>query len=133
MHRTCRLFMAQAALALICLGLAVFVASRGAMADGSPLDTLLSTKIFADVPEAKDFVRESRPPPESLAYQPVTGSDREGPNPRSQAELKALENELHNAAVHNVSRAEKRLGYKKPSVAKSAKREESHATNSATR
>jgi len=127
------LYQLQIGLAAICLGLAVLVAAQEAKAGDSPLDTLLSTRVWADVPEAKDFVRESRPPPESLAYQPVTGPDRTGPELRSQAELKALETELESAAAHNVRSAERRLGYRKPSAAKSAKREEIHAINSANR
>ncbi|MCI0467060.1 MAG: hypothetical protein L0Y57_08660 [Beijerinckiaceae bacterium] len=114
--------MANFALAALCLCLAVFLAARDAKAGGSPLDTLLSTRLFADVPEAKDFVRESRPPPENLNYQPVTGPDREGPKPKSQAEIEALENELERAAARNVRSAEKHLGYRNPSAAKSAKR-----------
>ena len=39
---------------------------------GSPLDTLMSTRLFADVPEAKDFVRETRrsPIPSSSSRRP---------------------------------------------------------------
>ena len=59
------------------------VHAQEAKPGGSPLDTLMHTKIWADVPEAKDFVRGTRPPPDSLAYQPVTGTDPERPKLRS--------------------------------------------------
>src|SRR6266576_3888460 len=70
------------------------VHAQQAKPGGSPLDTLMHTKIWADVPEAKDFVRETRPPPDSLVYQPVTGTDPDRPKLRSKAELEALANEL---------------------------------------
>ena len=111
------------ALAAICLGCGPPVHSQEAKAAGSPLDTLMHTKIWADVPEAKDFVRETRPPPDSLAYQPVTGTDPERPKLRSKAELEALENELERAASHNDRRAGKRAGIKKSVSVKTVKRE----------
>ena len=45
------------ALAAICLGFGPLVHAQEAKPGGSPLDTLMHTKIWADVPEAKDFVR----------------------------------------------------------------------------
>lgn len=86
---------------------------------GSPLDTLMQTKLWADVPEAKDFVRESRPPPDSLDYQPVTGTDPERPKPKTKDELKSLEAELERAAEHNLRSAGRRSA--KPPAAKAAK------------
>lgn len=84
----------------------------------------MHTKIWADVPEAKDFVRETRPPPDSLAYQPVTGTDPERPKLRSKAELEALQSELERAAAHNDRNVGKRVGIKKPAAATtSGKRE----------
>lgn len=68
---------------------------------GSPLDTLMSTRIWADVPEAKDFVRAARPAPDSLTYQPVTGTDPERPKLRNETELKALASELESALAQN--------------------------------
>ncbi|MGH6869355.1 MAG: hypothetical protein ACREDA_10925, partial [Methylocella sp.] len=87
------------ALAGICLGFGPVVHAQEAKAGGSPLDTLMHTKIWADVPEAKDFVRETRPPPASLAYQPVTGTDPERPKLRSKVKLEVLESELARAAA----------------------------------
>jgi hypothetical protein len=103
----------------ICLAVAPFAHAQQAKTGGSPLDTLMSTKLWADVPEAKDFVRETRPPPDSLAYQPVTGTDPERPKPRSKAELQALEGELEKAGAQNERNARKRLGIKKAASAAS--------------
>lgn len=114
---------ALAALAGICLGLGPLAHAQEAKPGGSPLDTLMHTKIWADVPEAKDFVRETRPPPDSLAYQPVTGTDPERPKLRSKAELEALEGELERAASHNGRNAGKRGGIKKSVSVKTVKRE----------
>ena len=111
------------ALAGICLGFDPLAEAQEAKAGGSPLDTLMHTKIWADVPEAKDFVRETRPPPDSLAYQPVTGTDPERPKLRSKAELEALESELTRAATHNDRRAGKRMGVKKSASVKTVKHE----------
>ena len=112
-----------AALAGICLGFGALAHAQEAKPGGSPLDTLMHTKIWADVPEAKDFVRETQPPPDSLAYQPVTGTDPERPKLRSKAELEDLESELEGAAARNDRKAGKRAGIKKPVAVKSVKRE----------
>ena len=110
------------ALAAICLDFDLLAHAQEAKG-GSPLDTLMHTKIWADVPEAKDFVRETRPQPDSLAYQPVTGTDHERPKLRSKVELEALESELERAASHNGRNAGKRVGMKKSVSAKTVKRE----------
>src|ERR1700737_3607250 len=102
-----------AALAGVCLGYGPPGRAQEAKPGGSPLDTLMHTKIWADVPEAKDFVRETRPPPDSLTYQPVTGHDPERPKLRSKVELEALESELDRAASHNDRKAGKHVGTKK--------------------
>jgi hypothetical protein len=106
-----------AALALICLASCPFAQAQQAKTGGSPLDTLMSTRLWADVPEAKDFVRDTRRPPDSLDYQPLTGTDPERPKPRSTAELQALQGELETAAAHNEGTAQKRLGFRKPAPA----------------
>jgi hypothetical protein len=111
------------ALAAICVRFGPILHAQEAKAGGSPLDTLMQTKIWADVPEAKDFVRETRPPPDSLAYRPVTGTDPERPKLRSKAELEALKSELERAAAHNERNAGKRAGIKKPVSAKTVKRD----------
>jgi hypothetical protein len=111
------------ALAGICLGSGPLVQAQEAKPGGSPLDTVMHTKIWADVPEAKDFVRDTRPPPDSLAYQPVTGTDPERPKLRSKTELEDLESELERAAAHNDGKAGKHAGIKKPVAVKKVKRE----------
>lgn len=72
----------------------------------SPLDTILKTRIWADVPDAKDFVRESRPSSDSLDYQPTHGS---GPEHRAalrtKSELEAMQSELESASVRNQKKA----------------------------
>jgi hypothetical protein len=90
-----------AALAAFCLAVSPFAYAQQAKTSGSPLDTLMNTRLQADVPEAKDFVRTARPPPDSLAYQPMTGTDPDRPKPKSKAELQALESELERAGAHN--------------------------------
>ena len=115
--------LAAAAVAGICLGFDPLAQAQEAKPGGSPLDILMHTKIWADVPEAKDFVRETRPPPDSLAYQPVTGTDPERPKLKSKAELEALQSELERAAAHNDRKARKHVGFKKPGSVKTVKRE----------
>ena len=109
----------------MCLAFGSFAQAQQAKTSGSPLDTLMSTKIWADVPEAKDFVRDTRPPPDSLAYQPVTGTDPERPKPRSKTELQDLQGELERAVSHNEGTAQKRLRIKKfaPTATKTVKSE----------
>jgi hypothetical protein len=72
---------------------------------GSPLDTLMSTRLTADVPEAKDFVRQTRRPPETLDFKPTSGTDPERPKVRTKTELDALQSELEGAAQKNAARA----------------------------
>jgi hypothetical protein len=74
----------------------------------SPLATIMQTRIWADTPEPKEFVKTARPNREKLDYQPVTGTDPERPKLRTPAELKDLETELEAARVH----ADKRAGIK---------------------
>jgi hypothetical protein len=121
--RRCARPLTRAALAGICLGLHSLAQAQEAKTGGSPLDTLMHTKIWADVPEAKDFVRETRPPPDGLAYQPVTGTDPERPKLRSKAELEALESELTRGLSHNDRQAGKRAVVKKSVSVKTVKRE----------
>ena len=121
--RRCARPLTRAALAGICLGFDPLAHAQEAKAGGSPLDTLMHTKIWADVPEAKDFVRETRPPPGSLAYQPVNGTDPERPKLKSKVELEAMESELERAASQNDRNAGKRLGIKKSVSVKTVKHE----------
>ena len=69
---------------------------------GSPLDTIRSAHLWTHVAPVKDFVRESRPDPTTLKYQPLTGKDPERPKLRDPANLEALQAELeHDSAVNN--------------------------------
>ena len=65
----------------------------------------MQTRLWADVPEAKDFVRKARPPQDTLDYKPTTGSYPKRPKPRTPAELDALKSELEGAARRNEARA----------------------------
>jgi hypothetical protein len=66
---------------------------------GTPLDVILNTRLWTDVPEAKDFVKATRPPEDTLQYQPTVGQDVQRPKPRTAAELKAMEEELERAGA----------------------------------
>jgi hypothetical protein len=72
---------------------------------GSPLDTLMHTKLWTDVPDAKDFVRKTRPADQDLQYQPTYGTDPERPKPKTQAELESMQKELEQAAAKNAKRS----------------------------
>ncbi len=69
----------------------------------NPLDTIMNSHLWADVPEAKDFVRSSRPPSSTLDYKPFTAQvhDVERPKTRDAAGLKGLEQELDHAQSRN--------------------------------
>lgn len=82
----------------------------------TPLDTVMQTRLWADRPEPKDFVKERRPDESKLKYQPVTGTDPERPKLRTPAELKDLESELESARLQ----ADKRGGIKPSSETSSA-------------
>jgi hypothetical protein len=86
----------------------------------TPLDTILQTRLWADVPEPKDFVKEHRPKPGSLDYQPVTGTDPERPKLRTQAELKDLDTELEAARLSAAKRAGIKPASSKPKPATAA-------------
>jgi hypothetical protein len=90
---------------------------------GSPLDTLMSTHLWADVPPARDFVKTSRPDPAKLEYTPLTGQDPTRPTPRDAAGVAALQAELEKGGVDNEARAKGLRGgaaKAKPHAAKAA-------------
>lgn len=87
---------------------------------GSPLDTLLSTRLWADVPEAKDFVRQNRPSMDSLEFKPTAGTDPQRPKPRTKTELDALRAELETAGQQNAARAASLRAAARPAVVKAA-------------
>jgi hypothetical protein len=72
---------------------------------GTPLDTLMGTRLTADVPEAKDFVTASRPDVKKLDYTPLTGAVPERPKPRDPTGIKALQAELEGAGAKNTQKA----------------------------
>jgi hypothetical protein len=84
---------------------------------GTPLDTIKNTRLWADVPEAKDFVRQSREPTDKLDYQPTTGTDPQRPKLRTKTELEALQTELEGAITHNEARVGQRKPAKSPQPA----------------
>ena len=80
---------------------------------GSPLDTLKSSHLWTDVAPAEGFVRESRPDPATLDYQPLTGTDPDRAKPRDKANVAALQAELEHDRVAN--------NRKSPGAAKAAR------------
>jgi hypothetical protein len=93
--------------------LLVFVLVGGAQAEGlkvhntygSPLETLKNTHLTTTVPDAKDFVRQTRPDASKLDYTPLTGTDPERPKPRDPKGVEALQAELEGAGAKNEVKA----------------------------
>jgi hypothetical protein len=82
---------------------------------GSPLDVLMHAKLWEQVPEAKPFVKDNRPPVDALQYQPT--QDRElltngpvAPHPQilNGKELQSLQGELEHAGARNEKAAGKK-------------------------
>lgn len=68
----------------------------------------MSSHLWTNVPQAQDFVRDSRPAPKDLRYTPLTsqvGKDPERPKPRDAANVMALQAELEQSIAHNGVRA----------------------------
>ncbi len=76
---------------------------------GTPIDVILNTRLWTDIPEAKEFVKATRPPDDTLEYQPTAGKDALRPKPRTPAELKTMEDDLERAGAA----AERAAGLKK--------------------
>lgn len=85
-------------------GTAVF-AQNAPYGGGTPLDVILNTRLWTDMPEAKDFVRDTRRSPDELEFQPTRGSEYKRPKLRTTTELEALQKELEQAAARNRARA----------------------------
>lgn len=100
---------------------------------GSPLDTLLSTRLWADVPPAQDFVKESRPDPHSLEYKPLTGTDPVRPKPRDPSGVAALQAELEAGIAKNAARAKPLRGGAAATAAKTTRRTKVEAKASPAR
>ena len=103
-RRSASWLVALAALALGSGATAAQQVTRSKQKDpGTPLDTIRNTHLFADVPEAKAFVRASRPPADTLQYQPITSqvTDVVRSKPRTPRELSDLEHQLEAARGRN--------------------------------
>jgi hypothetical protein len=96
---------------------------------GSPLDTIMSTHLWADVPPARDFVKTSRPNPEKLDYAPLTGQDPPRPKPRDAAGVASLQAELEKGGASNEVRAKGLRGTKSTVRAARPGAKRSAATN----
>jgi hypothetical protein len=85
---------------------------------GTPLDVILNTRFWTDVPEAKPFVKATRPPEETLQYQPTAGKDVVRAKLKTSSELKAMEDDLERAGAA----AERAAGVKKKNFHVEAKK-----------
>jgi hypothetical protein len=74
-------------------------------AGGQPPDWMTAMGFATNVPEAVDFVRRTRPAPESLDYRSPYATDVARPRPRSTAEVEALARDLETAAARSRARA----------------------------
>jgi hypothetical protein len=87
-----------------------FASAAGAQSpgtvSGSPLDTMMNTRLWTDVPEPKDFVLRARPAPETLDYRTPYAVDDVRPRPRGKAEVEALTRALEQANARNRAAAE---------------------------
>jgi hypothetical protein len=81
---------------------------------GSPLDTLMSTRLWTDVAPAQDFVRATHPDARSLDYQPLTGTDPARPKPRDKANVEALQAELEHDGAVNATKGAPQGGARHP-------------------
>jgi hypothetical protein len=75
---------------------------------GTPLDVILHTRLWTDVPDMKPFVKAARPAESSLDYTPTTAKEPTRPPLDTKAQLQQMEDDLENAGAHN----EKVAGYK---------------------
>lgn len=66
---------------------------------GTPLDVLMHTKLWEDVPQPKDFVKQSRPPEDALQYQPTQGNDPKGAQLLNSDQLDSMQDELEHAGA----------------------------------
>ena len=73
---------------------------------GTPLDVIMHTKLWVDVPKMRDFVSAARPPEKSLDYIPTSvGTEPKRPPLRTSAQLQQMEDELENAGARNEKAA----------------------------
>jgi hypothetical protein len=88
--------------ACLVLASAAAVRAQGSgTVSGSPLDTMMNTRFWTDVPEPKDFVLRARPAPKSLDFRTPYAVDDRRPRPRGKAEVEALTRDLEQASARN--------------------------------
>lgn len=76
---------------------------------GTPLDVLMSTKLWVSPPEEKEFVKETRPQPDTLHYQstiPAPGAEPVRPKLLNKDQLQALQQELEVGGALNERAAD---------------------------
>lgn len=72
---------------------------------GTPLDVIMHSKLWTDVPEMPDFVRAARPPEQSLQFIPTGGTEPTRPPLRNSTQLQQMQDELENAGARNEAAA----------------------------
>ena len=87
----------------------------------TPFEVMLRWRPKAETPEPPDFVRASRPAPESMHYAPLTGPSPSGPARRSPEDLQRLKARLDSAASRNRARAARDFAIGAPKPKKPAK------------
>ncbi len=68
---------------------------------GTPLDVILHTRYWTDVPDMRDFVKAARPAEGSLQFTPTGGTEPKRPPLRNATQLQQMQNELENAGAHS--------------------------------
>jgi hypothetical protein len=73
---------------------------------GTPLDVILHSKLWTDVPRMPDFVRAARPPEKSLNYiSTAIGKEPKRPPLRNSSQIQQMEDELETAGARNEAAA----------------------------
>ena len=72
-----------------------------------PLDVIMSSHLWTDVPPTQDFVKATHPDAKSIDYTPLSGKEKdpERPKPRDPDGVEALRAELEQAVQSNAKRA----------------------------
>lgn len=100
--------MSRSAVLAACLVLGAVAVARAqgsGTVSGSPLDTIMNTRFWTDVPEAKDFVRQARPESDTLEFKTPYAKDAVRPRVRSATEVEALKRDLEKAILRNKALA----------------------------
>jgi hypothetical protein len=73
---------------------------------GTPLDVIMHSKLWTDVPRMPDFVRAARPPEKSLNYI-STAIEKQPKRPplRNSSQIQQMEDELETAGARNEAAA----------------------------